>query len=66
MGVDRLAYRVTEFAEALGVSRSKGYEMVASGEVPSIRIGGSVRIPVDVAKQWLADKLKHRAEGTAA
>lgn len=50
---ERLAYRVNEFAEAIGVSRSKCYELIARREVPSIRIGGSVRVPVEAARAWM-------------
>lgn len=54
---ERLAYRITEFAEALGVSRSKGYEIVASGEVPSIKVGGCRRVPVESARAYIAHQL---------
>jgi excisionase family DNA binding protein len=36
---------VDELAVFLRVSRSKAYQLVWSGEVPSVRIGGSWRIP---------------------
>lgn len=62
---DRLAYRVAEFSEAIGVSRSKGYELIARGEVPAIRIGGSLRIPVEAARQWLEHKMSEGAATTA-
>jgi excisionase family DNA binding protein len=35
---DRLLYRVTEVAVSLNVSRSKVYELVGSGALPSVRI----------------------------
>ncbi len=54
--VTKLALRVNEFAESIGVSRSKAYELISSGEVPHIRLGGSVRIPVDALREWLAQK----------
>ncbi len=38
--------RVGEAAETLGISRSKCYELIASGELPSVKIGQSVRVPV--------------------
>ena len=43
----RLLLTVPEAAEALAISRSKLYELLASGEVASIRIDGSRRIPLD-------------------
>ena len=35
---DRLLYRVTEVAVFLNVSRSKVYELLGSGALPSVRI----------------------------
>jgi excisionase family DNA binding protein len=54
---NRLALRVAEFAHAVGISRSKAYELIAAGDVPSIRLGGSVRVPVDAMKTWIARQL---------
>jgi excisionase family DNA binding protein len=39
--------------ELLDISRSKGYALIASGELPSIRIGRAVRVPVDGLKDWV-------------
>lgn len=50
---DKLALSVKGTAEALDIGTSKVYQMVASGELPSIRIGGSVRVPVDALKAWV-------------
>ena len=44
---ERLLLRPMEAAEAIGVGRSKVYELLASGALPSVRIGASVRVPVD-------------------
>ena len=41
----RLLLTVPEAAEALAISRSKLYELLASGAIASIRIDGSRRIP---------------------
>lgn len=35
---DRLLYRVTEVAAFLNVSRSKVYELLASGDISSVKI----------------------------
>ena len=35
---DRLLYRVTEVAVYLNVSRSKVYELLSSGDLPSVKI----------------------------
>ncbi len=35
----RLVYTVAEAAELLGIGRSTAYELVARGELPTVRIG---------------------------
>jgi excisionase family DNA binding protein len=60
--VDRLLYRPSEVGEALGICRSKAYELIASGEIPSIRIGGCVRVPVDKLREWIERKGIDRTE----
>ena len=54
--MDKLLLRPIEAADAIGLSRSAIYQLLASGELPSIRIGGSVRIPVDKLREWLDRK----------
>lgn len=51
---ERLAFRVAEAAEMIGVSRSKMYELIAAGDVKAIRIGTAVRIPADALREWLS------------
>ncbi len=41
---EKLLYRVNEVAANLSLSRSTVYELVRSGVLPSVRIGGSRRI----------------------
>lgn len=41
---NRLLYKVKEVAEMLGIGRSKAYELVRTGEIPSVRVGASLRI----------------------
>jgi excisionase family DNA binding protein len=60
--MDRLLLRPTEAAEVIGLGRSKIYELLATGELPSIRIGSSVRVPVDALRAWIDKQLAHRAE----
>jgi excisionase family DNA binding protein len=43
--VTRLAYRVTEVADLLAISRSAVYRGIRAGTIPVIRHGRSVRIP---------------------
>lgn len=43
----KLLLTVTEAAERLSLGRSKTYELVQAGILPSVRIDGSRRIRVD-------------------
>ena len=38
-------YTVAEIQEILKIGRRKAYDLVASGEIPSFRVGESIRIP---------------------
>ena len=54
------------FAEILEISRSKTYELIADGSIPSIRIGASVRVPVQSLREWIerqVQPVEQRAAG---
>ena len=49
----RLTLTVEEAANALGIGRSLAYEGVRTGEIPSVRIGRRILIPVAGIEQIL-------------
>lgn len=49
----RLLLRIPEAAETLGIGRTKIYEMIARGELPTIRIGRAVRISANALQKWV-------------
>lgn len=51
--IEKLLLKPKDVFKAISVGRSTGYAMIASGELPSVRIGKSVRVPVDALKQWV-------------
>ena len=53
---EKLAYRVSEVAELLGMSRSGVYALVVSRTLPSVRLGGSIRVPADALRAWLKEQ----------
>jgi excisionase family DNA binding protein len=62
--VDRLMLRVAEVGDAIGCSRSKAYELIASGEIPSVKVGGCRRVPVDALRRWIDESLQQvQSEG---
>jgi excisionase family DNA binding protein len=56
--MEKLLLRPVEAAEAIGIGRSKVYELIARGDLPSVRIGASVRVPVDALRAWIARQLE--------
>ena len=55
-------FRPAECADAIGVSRSKVYELIAAGEIPSVKVGGCVRVPVDALRAWIDRQLEARQQ----
>jgi excisionase family DNA binding protein len=55
--VTRLLLTVPEAAEALAISRSKLYELIAAGLIRSVRIDGSRRVPVEALRTYVAQLL---------
>ena len=47
---------VEEMAQILRISRAKAYAMAQSGEVPTVRLGRSVRIRRDRLQAWLDER----------
>jgi excisionase family DNA binding protein len=44
---------VPEAAKLLRIGRNLAYELVARGEIPSVRLGRVIRIPRTALEQWL-------------
>jgi excisionase family DNA binding protein len=51
--MEKLLLTPEETAQVLSVGRSKVYELLASGELTSVRIGGSRRIPVHAVTTFI-------------
>lgn len=50
----RLLYRVAEAAEVLSLSRAKVYELINSGALRSVRIGGARRVTAEDLAAFVA------------
>jgi excisionase family DNA binding protein len=48
--------KVPEVARIIRVARSRAYELVGSGEIPSVRIGRSVRVSRRELELWLEEQ----------
>ena len=45
--------KIPEVAKVIRVARSRAYELVAEGEIPSVRIGRSIRVNRKELDGWL-------------
>jgi excisionase family DNA binding protein len=54
MNAQQLLYRPEEAAEALSLSRATVYELIASGDLASVKIGRSRRITRDALEHYVA------------
>jgi excisionase family DNA binding protein len=52
--LNRLLLTPTEAAEALGIGRSKLYELMRAGLVESVRIGAARRVPAEALVTYIA------------
>jgi excisionase family DNA binding protein len=48
--------KVPEVAQMLRIARSRAYELVGTGEIPSVRIGRSVRVSRKELDRWLEEQ----------
>ena len=61
--VRKLLLTPTDAAAMLSVSRTKLYELLASGAIASVKVGGSRRVPVGAVEAYVADLLADRQAG---
>jgi excisionase family DNA binding protein len=52
--MDKLLLKPTEAAHVLGIGRTKLFELLASGDLESVQIGHSRRVPCDAVDAFLA------------
>lgn len=55
---------IKKTAELLMISRDSIYKLIYSGELPTIRVGRSRRIPVRDLRAWLEEKRSSQAHGS--
>lgn len=65
--MEQLLLRVEEVARTLGIGRSKVYELVSRGELPTVRVGKALRVPAEALRRWIGEKSAETAsDGRAA
>lgn len=58
-----LLLSIEETARALGLGRSKTYELIAAGELETVHIGRAVRVPVDAVESFVQRLRQPREAG---
>lgn len=53
--LEPLLVRVEEAARLLSLGRSTVYELMDSGELPSVRCGAARRIPIAALRKWIEE-----------
>jgi len=59
----RVLLRAADLVPVLGFSRSRVYQLLAQGTLPSVRIGRAIWIPAAALEQWLSNQ-KEQALGS--
>jgi excisionase family DNA binding protein len=54
--------KIEETAKMLGVGRSTAYEMIRREELPVVKMGRSVRVPVTALKRWMEERTENVPE----
>jgi excisionase family DNA binding protein len=59
---EKLLLKPSEAFEAMSIGRSTGYALIASGELPCVRFGRAVRVPVEALKNWIATQIEQQKD----
>ena len=60
--MEKLLLRPAEAGELIGVSRAQAYNMIQRGEIPSVRLGRSVRVPLEGLREHVRRLSQEQAE----
>ena len=65
MGHESPLLKVSEVAPLLGVTSGRVYQLVAQGVLPSVRVGGGIRIPRMAWREWLREQSQQALAATS-
>jgi prophage regulatory protein len=51
--MEKLLLKPSDLIQILGLGRSKVYELIATGQLPVIKIGRCIRIPKTSLEDWI-------------
>lgn len=56
--MEKLLLRPAEAAEVMGIGRTKLFELLASNELPRVRVGRSVLVPTASIRDWIERQVR--------
>jgi excisionase family DNA binding protein len=63
--MERQFLTVAQVSYELGVTSNRVYQLIAEGEIPSIRLGRMIRIPRERWEEWIEAKKLQSVGGIA-
>jgi len=54
--MEKMLLKLSEVTQILGIGRSLVYELVARGELPSVRIGRCIRVSSESLERWVKER----------
>ena len=61
--MERILLKPLEAAQVLGIGRSLMYELIARGEIPSVRLGRCLRVSRESLETWIREREQERKDG---
>lgn len=55
---DKLLLKPAEAADAASVSKTTMYDLIARGEIQTVRVGTDLRVPVSALNKWITQLQK--------
>jgi excisionase family DNA binding protein len=62
--MEQLLLTPLEVAQALRIGRAKIYALLASGELRTVRVGHSIRVPADELRDWVREQAQESPRST--
>jgi len=53
-GMEKLLLKPMEAAQLISCGRAVIYKLIADGTIPSVRLSGTLRVPMEGLRQWVA------------
>lgn len=56
--MEPLALKVADVAALLAISKAKAYALIKRGDIPSVTVGKSVRVPRRALEAWIDENTR--------